>query len=170
MKNKYVTIGLLVLVGCLFGFIIYNQSKITKNVYIENGALFDGFSMKLELEKKFKNTESIKTQMLDSIYNEIKLKVQIADPKEENNIMLLKKEYMYKKKNFENENDEMMKSFNEQIWSQLNEYTKEFAILNNYDFLFGANGQGGLMYSKENHNVTKELIEFVNAKYSGSHK
>jgi outer membrane protein len=122
--------------------------------------------MKKELEKKYKEVESIRKSILDSIYNEIRIKVEVKDANSES-IDLLKKEFLLKKETYERENSETMTQYNEQIWNQLNEYTKQYGKENNYEFIFGASGQGVLMYAEDSKNITADLLEYVNIKYSG---
>jgi outer membrane protein len=159
-------IVLYVLIATIIGYLIYTHSKKDKIVYIDNVELFSGFKMKQELEKKYKEVEGLRKSILDSLFNEIKLKVEL-NKESENAMMVMKKEYLMKKEMFEKENSETMAQYNDQIWNQLNEYTKQFGEENEYDYVLGANGQGVLMYAKDTKNVTKELLEFANKKFNG---
>lgn len=39
-----------------------------------------------------------------------------------------------------------------------------------YRYIFGAEGSGVLMYADERNNITKEVIEYINARYKGNAK
>lgn len=148
-------------------YIAYNESKKEKIVYVDNMELFSKFQMKIELENKFKAVESFRKTILDSLYNEIRIKLEINKDEEQESIKLLKKEFLIKKELFEKENSETQSLYNDQIWNQLNEYTKQYGDEMNYDFIIGANGKGELMYAKSSKNITSELLNFVNKKFNG---
>lgn len=148
-------------------YIAYNESKKGEIVYVDNMELFSKFQMKIELENKFKAVESFRKTILDSLYNEIRIKLEINKDEEQESIKLLKKEFLIKKELFEKENSETQSLYNDQIWNQLNEYTKQYGDEMNYDFIIGANGKGELMYAKSSKNITSELLNFVNKKFNG---
>jgi outer membrane protein len=164
--NRINTIILYTLSLSMILFLLYTNLTKSKVVYVDNIQLFSEFKMKKELEKKYKEVESIRKSILDSIYNEIRIKVEVKDANSES-IDLLKKEFLLKKETYERENSETMTQYNEQIWNQLNEYTKQYGKENNYEFIFGASGQGVLMYAEDSKNITADLLEYVNIKYSG---
>lgn len=144
-------------------FLLYNQFKKDKIVYVDNLELFSNFKMKTELEKKYKQVESIRKSILDSMYNEIR--IYSSDNNEA--LVQMKREFLVKKETFDKENGETRDQYNKEIWEQINEYTKQFGDENGYDYVFGANGQGVLMYAKSTNNVTIELSEYINQKYNG---
>jgi outer membrane protein len=166
MKKKNSIILYTLLVGIIV-FLVYRSFEKDKVVYVDNVELFAGFKMKLELEKKYKEVESVRKSILDSIYNEIKIKVELNNVSDNEQLNLLKKEFLMKKELFEKENSETMTEYNRQIWNQLNEYTKQYGEESGYDYILGANGQGVLMYAKPTKNVTKELLDYSNKKYNG---
>lgn len=162
--NSVCIIAIAVIMGL---YIYYNETKSNKIVFVDNIQLFEKFKMKSELEKKYKSIEEARKYILDSLYNEYKILSQLNKTENEGNLELLKREILVKKDNYEKENSETMSQYNMQIWNQLNEYTKQFGEEHGYEYIIGANGQGGLMYAKDRNNVTDALIEFVNSKYSG---
>ena len=166
MKKIHLII-LYTLVITVILYLVYKHFEKDKTVYVDNIELFSGFKMKLELEKKYKEVETVRKAILDSIYNEIKIKIELNNISDKEQLTILKREFLIKKEQFEKENAETMKQYNEQIWNQLNEYTKQYGDENNYDYIFGANGQGVLMYAKPIKNVTKELLEYSNKKFNG---
>lgn len=151
----------------IIGYLILGKSQKDKVVYVDNLELFAGFRMKAELEKKYTEVESLRKAILDSIYIEIKIKAELKDASASESLTMLKKEFLMKKELFDKENAETMANYNTQIWNQLNEYTKQYGKEHGYEFILGANGQGVLMYADDTKNVTKELIQFSNAKFDG---
>ena len=51
------------------------------------------------------------------------------------------------------------------IWDRLNTYIGEYGQDNDYVYIFGANGDGSVMYAADSENITEEIIAFVNIKF-----
>ncbi len=151
----------------IIGYLVFGNTQKDKVVYVDNIELFSGFHMKAELEKKYSEVEGQRKTILDSIYMEIKIKAELKDASASESLTMLKKEFLMKKELFDKENAETMTNYNTQIWNQLNEYTKQYGKEHGYEFILGANGQGVLMYADDTKNVTKELLQFANAKFDG---
>lgn len=165
--KKANTIIIYTLLAGIIGYLILSKTRKDKVVYVDNLELFSGFHMKAELEKKYSQVEGIRKAILDSIYTEIKIKAGMKDALASESLDMLKKEFLLKKELFDKENAETMNNYNSQIWSQLNEYTRQYGKEHGYEFILGANGQGVLMYADDTKNVTKELLQFVNTKFDG---
>ncbi|MGB0178249.1 MAG: OmpH family outer membrane protein, partial [Owenweeksia sp.] len=73
--------------------------------------------------------------------------------------------YSQKKQKFEEDNLRLSREYDKQIWNQLNQYIKDFGEERNYSMIFGANGQGSLMYAEDTKDITSELIDYINQKY-----
>lgn len=58
-------------------------------------------------------------------------------------------------------------NINKQVWDRLNPLIQEYGKENNIKLLIGANGMGTVLYASDKRNVTKELINYINAKYAG---
>jgi len=166
MKNLNVIVIYIFLIS-IIAYLVYDNGRKDKIVYVDNIELFSGFHMKTELEKKYKQVEGSRKSILDSIYTEIKIKAGMENTSGDDALNLLKKEFLMKKELFDKENAETMESYNAQIWNQLNEYTKQYGKEKRYEFILGANGQGVLMYAEDTKNVTKELLQFANTKFNG---
>lgn len=164
--KKANTILLYALLIAIIAYLVYRDTKKDTVVYVDNIQLFSGFKMKVELETKYKEVERIRKSILDSIYTELKLKADMPNMNVEA-LNTMKQEFLMKKELFNKENSETMTQYNDQIWNQLNEYTRQYGEQEQYDFIFGANGQGIIMYAKDTKNVTKELLQFANEKFSG---
>jgi outer membrane protein len=159
-------IVLYILIAGLAGFVLFKEQTRPRHVYVDNTKLFAGFSMKKELEKKYQSVESERKRILDSLIQVIGA-AQASSAASPELLDRLKTEYMYKKNTFEQSNSETMAQYNGQIWNQLNDYVKQYGKEKNYQYIFGANGQGSLMYAADAENITDELIVYVNQKYSG---
>lgn len=53
------------------------------------------------------------------------------------------------------------------IWKRISSYIKEYAEQNAYDIILGSDQNQTVLYSNEQHNITKEVLVFINTKYEG---
>lgn len=169
MKNK-IFYGYLILSLGLIGTLFYLRSKENKKIgYLTTIKVFEEFALKKELEEDYKKIQIAKQTYLDSIkLNVQSLSVQEGrDAGREEKIDRLRKAYLLKENQFNQENEHLYSQYNEQIWNQLNQYVQDFGKEQGYDYLLGASGQGSIMYAQEKEDVTKEVIEYVNNKYRG---
>ncbi|MDX2172816.1 MAG: OmpH family outer membrane protein [Bacteroidota bacterium] len=145
-------------------FQIINNKKIG---YVTTLKVFEEFKEKKELETKYQKIQIVKQTYLDSL----KLNIQSLEngdfKKNEEKINELKKIYLLKENQFNQENEVLYKDYTDQIWKQLNQYIEDYGKEKKYDFLLGATGQGNIMYASDKEDLTKEIIEYVNNKYDG---
>lgn len=75
---------------------------------------------------------------------------------------LLKEElYNSLSKDVETQNKEIEKM----IWTRLNPYIVEYGKDKGYDYIYGANGTGNVLYADTKKDITDDLIKYVNEKY-----
>lgn len=174
-RNFKIVIFVLVAIGSLAIFYYYvNRQLEQKIVWININKVYNDFSLKRELEAKFKVVESARKKILDSL--ELNLKIMAnqinAVPKPDetkiNRFEYLRQEFLNKKQQFEDDNVAMQNSYNEQIMKQINQYVKEYAEENNHSVILGAGGNGSLMYAAEKIDITEQIIGFINTKYKGN--
>jgi outer membrane protein len=169
--NKYlkivVTLNLL-LVASLGTYILFGKKNL-KTGYVEVSKVYQDFKMTKELEKKYEVVSNSRKLFLDSLEITLRTIVNQKDKIEEFN--RVKKEYMVRKQQFEQDNQAMNSQYTKQIMTQLNQYMEDYGKQNGYDFVFGANGNGSLMYVDENaYDITTAVTGFVNSKYDGKEK
>jgi outer membrane protein len=144
-----------------------------KTVYIDMGKLYDGFKLSQELNRELEQAVQARTRITDSLYRTLKQKADAAMQKGKNSqeelslIASLEEEYLYKQKQFEEENRDMSLACNEKIWSQINQYVMDYGKARGYRFILGANGQGNIMYGDKETNLTQEITHYLNEKYEG---
>lgn len=157
-------ICLSVLIFCGF----YSRPKLA---YVNTYMIYNDFKLKKELEEKLKKTQLTRKVLLDSMRVKIQmvmLNVQSGHEKlTDEQIAKLREAYFLKERQYQEDNDNQAQTYTDQVWKQLNEYIAQFGKEKGYDYIIGANGQGNLMYARENNDISKQLIEYVNAKYEG---
>lgn len=140
-------------------------------VYVDTNLLYEKFEGKIELEKEFSLYVNKQTTILDSLELNIKGlydEYQIKPSKElEKSIILKEKNYDRLHQEFSKVSQEQREKYMKELWTQINQYVKEYGDKNKYTVILGANGTGSLMYSKKEIDITEELIEYINIKYAG---
>ncbi len=167
--KKYIQPLLLVL---LVAFAVFWSSFNSKKIaYVNTISVYDGFKMKKELEDKYKKVQLTRQNLLDSIRFKIEyisVKGKDLTDSDRSQINELQRSYLYKEKEFNSNNEATGQQYTEQIWKQINQYLEDYGKENNYDIIFGANGQGNIMFAKEGDDITKDVSEYINKKYSGA--
>lgn len=144
------------------------QSK--KIAYVNTSVVYDGFTLKKELEEKYKKVQLIRQNLLDSIKFKVQylsLKGNAIDEKDKIMINELQRSYLAKEKEFMSDNEVTATNYSEQIWKQINQFMEDYGKENHYDVILGATGQGNIMYAKERDDITKSILEYINNKYAG---
>jgi outer membrane protein len=151
-----------------------NQEKKVGFVKIQQ--VFAGFNYKKELENNLKSVSLKRKNILDSLELELKiLAKQIKldrklDNKKAAEFEAKKEVYLSKKKNFEDDNEQMVKQYDENIIKQLNQYVRDYGEKNKYQFIYGADGTGNLMFADSTYDLTNKVIEYVNERFNGGKK
>lgn len=174
MFKTIAIIGLfLVLSVTLYLFYTNNKSKVA---YIKNVELYNEFALKKELETKLTVVKNQRKSILDSLMLQLKMaSTQLEyskekDSKEMKLFQIQKQEYLYKEKQFDEDDQRLAEQYSQQIWKQINQYVSDYGKENNYSFIYGASGNGAIMYAQDKYDVTKELAEYINEKYKGEKK
>jgi outer membrane protein len=172
MKKIFQVFTIVNLIGlvALIGFEFWHVQK-NKTAYVDINQLYKAYKQKAELEKELQAIQMKFQSTLDSV----KLEIQLAENKvkqsntQENKMIYSKKVeyYNYLNQEFSRVSEVNAKKYREQILGQLNEYISEFGKIHGYKYIYGANGNGSLMYASEEENITTQLIGYSNAKYEG---
>ena len=68
----------------------------------------------------------------------------------------------------ENWSDELQSEIHRKVWTQINKYVIDFGVENNLNYIFGATGDGTLMYAADDINISAEVIDYMNERYNGN--
>lgn len=161
-----------VLISLLVSFILF-QKKEKPTGYIELGKVYDEFELSKNLNAQFQTTATERKNYLDSLEFQVKnMYNQVSRNSEDKKLVetfeLAQRQYLYQKEQIESAVSKLEEQYNEQIWTQLNEYIKQYGKEKGYAYIFGAEGSGTLMYANEGKNVTQEMINYINDKYQGT--
>lgn len=152
----------------IVGLLLYKGFATKKLAYVDTITLFENCKMKKELYSQLEQKKKVYDLRLDSIYSvfkgqEIESRKETASMQNGN----VEATYLIERKKVEEEMLENINLSNEQIWTFINQNVSEYSKLNKIDYLFGANGQGNIMYANEEENITKEVLKFIDDKYEG---
>lgn len=165
-------IAILLIAGA--GYLFFTR-KTEKAAYIDTSVIYNDFRLKKELEGKMENIRNARKSVLDSM--ELRLKSLMgelqAKPNEKSLIEQFgsqRQEYLHRKESFEEDNERLADEYTGQIWKQLNQYISDYGKENGYSFIYGASGNGSLMYADKGYDITKQATEYANSRYNGTAK
>lgn len=170
--NKYVvyflfTVSIVGIIGVYF----HSSSVAPKIAYVNLEQLYSEFKMKKELESKLVNVQQARKSILDSMKIQLNaLSFKIKSDKDVEQIKkynFYKQEYLLKERDFDEENSIISRSYTNQIWTQINQYIKDYGKEEGYEYILGAEGSGAVMYASDENDLTKILIEYINSRYDG---
>lgn len=155
--------------------LLYFFKKEDKTAYVQIQKVFNEFEYKKEMEAKLKNVKEVRKRELDSL--EIQLKVLFKEielnRKDANKIASFQKkkdEFVTRKDVYEGDYEKTVATYDEIIIKQINQYIKEYGESKNYTYIFGTDGKGNLMFADSTHDITTEVISFINKKFRGATK
>lgn len=154
MKQALITISLVAAAVCIavsFGA----SHEGTRSAFVYNEKLFNAFSGTIELKEKLKNVEAESKRVLDSL-----MTLSLS----EGNMPGILDE----KARVETAMQELSERYTADIWRQINESVSAYGSEHGYDFIFGASGDGNLMYARTANDITDDVIRYINRKYEGN--
>ena len=171
-KNKY-AVSFILLFILVIGWIVFSYQTTPKTGFIVIQEVYNGFSMKKEMEQKYNQTKMARATILDSLELGLKIlarKIEGEQLKNKSTIEqfnVQREEFLQRKQTYEEDNAALTKQYDQEILTQLNQYLKDFGEEHHFTYLFGNDGNGSLVYAADSKNVSKEVIAFINRKYKG---
>lgn len=147
-------------------------SDDNKIVFVQNQQVIDSFQMTKDLMENFEKDRELLEKDKENIQSQLKDLAQKnnTEGKFQGQNLELQNAYTIARQKI-NEIDQQIISLEGQVHAQvtkrLDEYIKLYAQKKSIDMIVGANGNGSLLYGKEERDITHDLIEFVNKKYEG---
>lgn len=169
-KVALISLCLSVLLTSLY---VYDRMQYPKTAFVNIQEVFSKFELKKDYEKKLNFSKISRQKIVDSLEMELKIlgrkiESENAKNKEDLSVFSVKREsYMEKRKLLEEDNMKQTKQYDNEIILQMNQYIKDYGKENDYTYIFGSDGNGSLMYAKDSKDVTKGVIDYINAHYRG---
>ncbi len=173
-KFKIILISSLALLFALGIFNIFWMRHGGMTAYINTEEVYNNFDLKKKMESQLKSTEQIRQGILDSMklqldmmYSHMQVKQEMNDSFLTNRFSDLRDSYFKRQEEFKQANDALAQQYTTQIWSQLNQYLQDYGHRKGYQYIFGANGDGALMFADDAVNITDDVKGYVNNRYKG---
>ena len=173
MKEKIFKGTVLLTVLGLFVFVGFKMPSNSKVAYVNSYDLYEGFTMKKELEQELERFVQSRKPVIDSLEMLLEVKGKTLrlqrEPAPDQIIDYERtlEQYEAVKLDFEQKHQELVASYSDQIWTRLNEYTTTYGKKHGYDFIYGANGNGTIMHASESNDITGDVLNFCNEKFEG---
>lgn len=148
-------------------------SPSPKTGYVDNVALYNQFELKQELEAKYLAFKQQTESELDSLKIELKALATTLDEQENKSPVQvrefnrIRQQFLERQERIQEQDEALSNTYTEQVWEHLNTYLKDYGQEEKYAFILGGSGQGNIMYSNKQNDLTNELVEYVNRKYRG---
>jgi len=167
MNKKYLPHVILIFIVFALLFLFFTKDKTG---YVDNNKLYKEFKGTKDLEEKLKTNLESERQIIDSL-NQVAVAVEkmfkTKNPSIEE-ITTYKQLLTYNdslKYIYQLNLKEMNNKISIQVWNTLSEYIIEYGKKYHYKYIFGASGNGNLMYASDKKNLTEDVIKFANKKY-----
>lgn len=143
-----------------------------KTAYIEIKKVFNAFVLKKELEEKYTQTAKTRAKIIDSLSFRLQILSKELQSNKENKDLLQhfeikRAEYFKAKNEFEEDNAALSQKYDSQILEQMTQYVVDYGKKGHYTYIYGAEGNGTLMYANENANISDDVIMYINNRYKG---
>lgn len=174
-RFRQILIAALVVLFVQGGFTLFWLTRHkNKTAYINTEAVYNSFEMKNQLEKELKKTSGIRQHILDSMrlqLDMISMRLQDRpagkDSALSKTFRAMRENYFQRQEEYRQADEAQAKEYTDQVWTQLNAYIKEYGTNHGYQYIFGANGDGALMFADDAVNITDDLQAFVNQRFKG---
>ncbi len=174
--KKYLLPSAIGITFCISMIALFWHPGKQRVAYVRMESVYNEFKLKTQLESKLKDTEKARQFILDSLklqLHQMSLTLNSIDKADTSMIRLynLRMQLLnQQEQQFVQDNQALANEFTDQIWGQINQYTKDYGTANGFDYILGASGDGTLMYASESEDITEELTEYINDRYTGGVK
>lgn len=169
---KYILGGILIFsLGITAGWGIVTWDK-SKTVYVKTDQLFEAFALTKSFKAKLENTEQSRVSILEDMELNARTLAYKAEkginPKQSrDSLEVLVQTIAAKRAQFTEDNQSEAEKYNQQIWTQLNQYIQDYCSEHGYNFVLGTDGKGALMAANPTLDHTDDIIAFANAQFTG---
>lgn len=176
-KNIWQLFNTLLLVGLIIYFVNYKTTQEkhkNKIVFIDNIKIFSDFNMTNDLTKQNEDKYKGQIKEFDSLVSTIKTmetnlqKLKSISNKKKLAYAKLQKIIVEKDKELKQIQSYVQNDISKKTWKRLNEYITEYGKKYNLDIIMGAQGNGSIMYGKDNVDITDVFLKYANKKYEGN--
>jgi len=168
---------LVIIATGIIGFSIWTYFQQRDVAYVDTNVLMENFSGMKIAKKDYEAKVTVWKNNVDSLMKswEVELKTY-----EKERVSMTKKERQLKEELLRNKQQQLgnyqqaiqEKAMKEEqiatqsVVNQVNDYIKEYGKTHGYDFIYGANGTGNIVYANDAYDITQDVLEGLNKEYS----
>lgn len=176
MNKLALPLAVLALVASVASFFLLRST--TEQVYVDVNKLIEGYSRtKAEREAFSKKTAVLKANV-DSLVTNWQSELQAYEKERptmsKKEIELQQQLLQSKQQQVNNYQQAIQKQIQEEdqkmtqtVVNDINDYVKEYGKSHGYPIIFGAGGNGNIMYAEDAADLTQEVLIGLNAQYHG---
>lgn len=172
-NNKWVVIAALLFGMFGTGLAIKSSLGGKKFAYVNMKELFEKFRMKQELQQKFESEDLSARKYLDSMAfvlteegNRLSGTTE-PDQAKVQDYLRRKDIYLTQRNNYEQKRQELSAQYDNQIITRMMTYVKDYGDEQGYDYVFGDDGNGHIMYAGPADNITQDVVAYLNKRFEG---
>lgn len=140
-----------------------------RDAFIDLAKVYNGYKYKTDLEEEYHGIQDNRKKTLDSLMLNLKFLSDQVDKKPSPIQMELYQrkriEFREIQERFESDNERMVNTYRDKIFKRINEALKTYGQEAGYDYIFGAEGSGVLMYTNKSKNISEAVIQYLNEHY-----
>lgn len=167
-------VALIAAVGTFF----YTQSS-SDLVYVDVNEMLEGYKrtkiVRGEFEKKAATMKANVDSLVTGWQEELKAYEKERSKMSKKELELKQELLSNKQQQIGNYQQAIQKQLAEEdkkatqtVINDINDFVKEYGKSHGHDIIFGAVGNGNIMYAKEGTNLTPKLVELLNAEFEGA--
>lgn len=158
--RRFLTITAAIVAGGLLVLLIQFFFQGDETRYVSMSRVFDEAEISKKYRDELKQIELQSNAQLAEMENEIReLKKAGTDAEA---VRKMEEQLLAERDRLSEEYQRKSDAFDKIIWDNINRKVAEFGKENGYDYIFGAKGDGSIMYAVEAKDVSSELIEYLN--------
>lgn len=171
IKSLFIFAAAVLLISC--GISIYHYLYSEKTAYVNMEEVYNSFPLKASFEKELLAFRKEREKVLDSLNLQLRslgLSIESGVKKDQASInlfQLMRQDLMEKQELFTEQNEAQADSYKSQIWKQLREYINEYGDNQSYDYIYGVDEGYQFLYFNKTKDITKDVSNYVNNRYSG---
>ena len=164
-------LGMLIIALVVIVAMLYQDQP--KTAYADNDKILLGFDMFTEKNKELESVMNMRKNQLDSTRVQLEsfqryLQSQAEpNPVEVANFQNQAQQFQMRQQQFEEDNQKASQQYLKQITEQVDTYIKEYCAREGFTYVYGATGDGSIIYADQGKNITQELIDYCNDRYRG---
>jgi outer membrane protein len=160
LRTLFLFTGGIVVGGLILFLVQFLFSSGDTTRYVSMTVVFQECRISAKYQEELKSIEQQSNAQLAEMENEIRhLKTTGTDAAK---IATMEQELLAFRDQLSEEYSRKSEAFDKIIWDQINAKINAYGKEQGYDYIFGAKGDGSIMYASDKKDITKEVIAYIN--------